>query len=91
MVQAKLRTIQYQGAKNFDWAKFSTTLQGYYEEMEMLGKPILATMQVRDLMPMIHHQKPRTLQAISYLPLRMTRKNSSRSWQTLQIRCLLWE
>jgi len=36
-------------------------LQGYYEEMEMLSEPILATMQVRDLMPMIHHPKTKDI------------------------------
>jgi len=36
-------------------------LQGYYEEMETLGEPILVTMQVRDLVPMIHHPKTKDI------------------------------
>ena len=32
-------------------------LQGYYEEMETLGEPILASMQVRNLVPIIQHPK----------------------------------
>jgi len=36
----KLKTIQYQGAKNFGWDKFSNMLQGYYQELATLGEPV---------------------------------------------------
>jgi len=60
-LQKKLRSIQYRGAKNFGWEKFSSTLQGYYEEMETLGEPITSTSQVRDLVEMIHHPKTKDI------------------------------
>ncbi len=53
----KLKLIQYQGAKNFGWDKFSNTLQGYYQELSSLSEPVTAKMQVCTLIPMILHQK----------------------------------
>jgi len=57
----KLKSIQYQGAKNFGWDKFSNTLQGYYQELSFLWKPVTAKMQVHTLIPRILHQKTKDI------------------------------
>jgi len=35
-IHNKLKTLQYRGAKNFGWDKFTNTLQGYYQELVTL-------------------------------------------------------
>jgi len=62
-IHNKLKTLQYHGAKNFGWDKFTNTLQGYYQELVTLGEPVTQKTQVRNLVPMITHAKTKDVAA----------------------------
>ncbi len=70
----KLKLIQYRGAKNFGWDKFSNTLQGYYQELSSLGEPMMAKTQVRTLIPMILHQKTKDVATTLSAPTKQPKR-----------------
>jgi hypothetical protein len=56
-IHNKLKTLQYRGTKNFPWEKFNTELLTYYAELKTLKQKVSNAQQVRDLIPMIVHER----------------------------------
>lgn len=60
-IMAKLKTLQYRGAKVFPWEKFTNVLLGYYDELySFLKAKVKQRTQVRELINMIAHEKRRS-------------------------------
>jgi hypothetical protein len=49
--------LQYRGTKNFPWEKFNTDLLTHYAELKTLKQKVSNAQQVRDLIPMIVHER----------------------------------
>ncbi|MCK7580948.1 MAG: hypothetical protein MZV65_38610 [Chromatiales bacterium] len=77
-IMAKLKTLQYRGAKSFAWDKFTNVLLGYYDELATLHAKVDRRTQVRNLIDLIAHEKTRTIAA----EIIATNKKAKRSLKT---------
>jgi hypothetical protein len=62
-IMAKLKAIQYWGAKSFAWDKFTNVLLRYYDELATLHAKVDRRTQVQNLINLIAHEKTRTIAA----------------------------
>jgi hypothetical protein len=62
-IHNKLKTLQYRGAKNFSWEKFTNSLLEYYEELKTLHSRVGRWQQIRSMVGMIQHDRTRQIAA----------------------------
>jgi hypothetical protein len=60
-IMAKLKTLQYRGAKSFAWDKFTNVLLGYCHELATLHTKVDKRTQVQNLIDLIAHEKTHTI------------------------------